>query len=284
MFPADPAGPRPGRSTSARVQVSGCRSRAIGRNGIREQMARRFVERAFSTGLVEINYAEGPPAGPPLVLLHGLAARWQLFTPLMPALSERWHLYAPDFRGHGKSGRVPGHYRVGDFVEDTRAFIQAQLTGPAVIYGHSLGGGVAASVAAELPDLVRALVIGDTALHPARSNPGASLSYLDDMPVALRSLSTAKNQLDPEVMAMFRDGRMMDGFHPEAVLRRIACPVLLLQGNPALGAVMTDEDVVRALAVLAEATHVRFDNLGHGLHVQDPEPVLAAVTSFLESL
>jgi hypothetical protein len=31
----------------------------------------------FATGEVRINYAEGPPSGPPFVLLHGGAARWQ---------------------------------------------------------------------------------------------------------------------------------------------------------------------------------------------------------------
>jgi pimeloyl-ACP methyl ester carboxylesterase len=247
-------------------------------------MARRFAERSFNTGAVEVNYAEGPPAGSPLVLLHGLAARWQLFMPLMPPLATTWHLFAPDFRGHGKSGWAPGHYRMGDFVDDTRTFLEGRFAEPVVIYGHSLGGGVAGVIAAERPELVRAIVVGDSALTPASSKRDAALSYLDDMPVALRGLSTSANQLDPDVLAMYRDGRMLEGFHLDAVLGRISCPVLLLQGNPALGAVMRDDDVARALASLPRVTHVRFDHLGHGLHVQDPGPVLDAVTSFLESL
>ena len=65
-------------------------------------------EQPFDTGRVTINYAEGPASGPPLVLLHGIISRWQYFLPIIPNLSIRWHIYALDFRGHGKSGRVPG--------------------------------------------------------------------------------------------------------------------------------------------------------------------------------
>ena len=67
-------------------------------------------ETAFDTGKVRINYAEGPSSGPPLVLLHGGSAWWQDFTPIIPDLASHWHLFAPDLRGHGKSGRVAWSY------------------------------------------------------------------------------------------------------------------------------------------------------------------------------
>ncbi|MGB9203882.1 MAG: alpha/beta hydrolase, partial [Terriglobales bacterium] len=70
-----------------------------------------LVERTFDTGEVRLNYAEGPAHGPPLVLLHGLGRRWQVFLPVIPALSLRWHIFAPDLRGHGKSSHVARGYR-----------------------------------------------------------------------------------------------------------------------------------------------------------------------------
>lgn len=63
---------------------------------IRTQMLK---ESSFNTGTVDINYAEGSPSGPPLVLLHGLPGRWQEFLPIIPNLSLFWHTYALDFRG-----------------------------------------------------------------------------------------------------------------------------------------------------------------------------------------
>lgn len=53
-----------------------------------------IAEQTFHTGTVAINDAQGPPSGPPLVLLHGGGDRWQQFLPLLPSLTLRWQVYA----------------------------------------------------------------------------------------------------------------------------------------------------------------------------------------------
>ncbi len=120
-----------------------------------------LAERQFHTGTVEINYGEGPPTGPPLVILHGGAASWRYADALIDLLTARWHVFAPDLRGHGKSGRVPGRYHLADYAEDIAAFLTGVMREPPVVYGHSLGGEVAVMVAAHHPALVRAVVVGD---------------------------------------------------------------------------------------------------------------------------
>ncbi len=47
---------------------------------------------------------------------------------------------------------------------------------------------------------------------------------------------------------------------------------------------MSDADVALATRLLPHHTHVKFRNLGHALFIQQPDPVLRAVTNFLESL
>ena len=123
-----------------------------------------FKERAFDTGEVILNYAEGPASGSPLVLLHGFTGRWQGFLPLLPVLSLRWHVYAPEYRGHGKSGRVAGRYLADDFISDLVIFLERQVEGPSVVFGHSYGGLFALRLAERLPDAVRALIVGDISL------------------------------------------------------------------------------------------------------------------------
>ena len=125
-------------------------------------------ERLFATGEVAINYAEGPANGPAFVLLHGGSARWQYGRDLLEMLADDWHVYAPDFRGHGKSGRVPGAYNLADYVRDTAAFLAGVLREPAVVYGHSLGGEVAVMLAAQHPEVVGAVVVGDAPLSRNR--------------------------------------------------------------------------------------------------------------------
>jgi pimeloyl-ACP methyl ester carboxylesterase len=121
-------------------------------------------EQLFNTGEVTINYAEGPASGPPLVLLHGGSARWQAFDSIIPDLARDWHLYAPDLRGHGQSGRTSGRYRLQDYTDDMIAFLRQRLTEPAIVIGHSLGGMVALLAAAQCPTCVRAVIVGDSPL------------------------------------------------------------------------------------------------------------------------
>jgi pimeloyl-ACP methyl ester carboxylesterase len=124
-------------------------------------------EESFDTGTVKLNYLDdGSASAEPLIMLHGGAWRWQEYLSLIPTLSQRWHVYAMDLRGNGRSGWVPERYRLEDFTEDTVAFTR-QLGAPLVLVGHSLGGAIALMTAARCPESVKALIIEDT-VHPGR--------------------------------------------------------------------------------------------------------------------
>lgn len=143
-------------------------------------------EKFFDTGEVKLNYAEGENNGPPLVLLHGLGRRWQVFFPLIPSLASRWHLFALDFRGHGKSGRVPRGYRGTQYAEDVVQFLRQKVNEPAAIFGHSLGGMAAMWIAAHHPEVVRAVILGDNLLLNVA---GLEESYYPTLFAGLRNLA-----------------------------------------------------------------------------------------------
>jgi len=283
-----------------------------------------LVERTFDSGEVQSNYAEGPAHGPPLVLLHGLGRRWQVFMPVIPALSLRWHIFAPDLRGHGKSSRVARGYQGPQYAEDIARLLRERVAAPAVLFGHSLGGMLAMWVASHHPELVRALILGDNLIvvrhlhNPmyatlfsglrdlARKggsveqiaegigrivlpSPGKNESItIRELPgndeAYLLSWARSVQQADPDVYEMALDGSSLEGWDDETLLRGIACPTLLLQASRELGGLMSDADVALASRLLPHHTHVKFRNLGHALFIQQPEPVLRAVTNFLESL
>jgi len=283
-----------------------------------------LVERNFDTGEVQLNYSEGPAHGPPLVLLHGLGRRWQVFLPLIPTLSLRWHILAPDLRGHGRSSRISRGYYGPQYSEDIACFLRERVAAPVVLFGHSLGGMLAMSVASHHPELVRALILGDNMIVTRQlRNPmytalfsglrdlarkGGSIEQIaagigkivlpvpsGDEFVEIRELpgndeayllswARSVQQADPDTYEMTLDGSSAEGWDGESVLRRITCPTLLMQGNPELGGLMSDADVTLAKRLLPHHTHVKFRNLGHALFIQQPEPVLRVVTNFLESL
>ena len=96
-------------------------------------------------------------------MLHGGAWRWQEYLSLIPSLSRRWHTYAVDLRGNGRSGWVPGRYRLADFADDNTEFVE-RLNAPVVLLGHSIGGVIALMVAARRPGAVKGMVIEDVPL------------------------------------------------------------------------------------------------------------------------
>jgi pimeloyl-ACP methyl ester carboxylesterase len=285
-------------------------------------------EQIFDTGVVRINYAEGPPMGSPLLLLHGYTGRWQGFLPLLPLLCLNWHVYAPDYRGHGKSGRVPRRYGAEDYMGDIQAFAQGVVKEPAAVFGHSLGALFALALAGRTPQMVRAVIVGDIALSretwAARPHneeywkgvrdlaaseasvpeltklvgelpvlgmePAVKYKDLPEMTsVDFREWARSLTLLDPGVVDCHAEGRrheLLEAFDFEALLRAVSCPVLLLQGETELGALMTANDVQFAMSVLPDAYHVKIGNVGHdlGLGSFQVTPLLRAAVNFLESL
>jgi pimeloyl-ACP methyl ester carboxylesterase len=102
----------------------------------------------------------GDESAPPLVLLHGLAERKQVFSWLVPLLAPQLRCVAIDLPGFGSSPALPGGgFDLGVVCERVEAVIaELGLERPAML-GHSLGGGVAVRYAAERPGALRALVL-----------------------------------------------------------------------------------------------------------------------------
>ena len=120
------------------------------------------ARKAPGAGL-DLNLVVGTDNGrPPLLLLPGLNDPWFSYGPVLAPLSEHFRVYVPDWRGHGPSERDPGKgYQVRHYAMDAAAILEQQIGRPAIVAGNSLGALVAAHLAAELPDLVRGVVLED---------------------------------------------------------------------------------------------------------------------------
>lgn len=119
-----------------------------------------------------LNYGEGPDNGkPPLLLIHGQGMTWEDYAKSLPALSERYHVFAVDCHGHGESDWNPKKYSAKAMAADFAEFIETVIDDKVVLSGHSSGGMVAAWMAAHYPELVTGLVIEDSpffATEPGR--------------------------------------------------------------------------------------------------------------------
>ena len=260
-------------------------------------------ESFFNAKDVRLNFAESPKSGPSLLLLHGGSARWQDFGGIIPDLAANWHLFMPDFRGHGKSDWAAGHYRLQDYADDIIAFLQRQVREPVFIFGHSLGGMIALLVAAQLPVYVKAVVVGDsplsaetwyTVIDQSRERfirwqqlTGGQRS-LEDVTAIVQNEWVARNLYynDPAMMAALLDDfdNMTVGYDMNLVLPLIQCPVLLLQADPSVGGLMSDLEVEQAMALLARPSHVQLKNVNHALQNDQKQPILQAINDYFRSL
>ncbi|MBX7197317.1 MAG: alpha/beta hydrolase [Sandaracinaceae bacterium] len=113
---------------------------------------------------VRLHYVEGPASGPPLLLIPGQSMPWQSYTKVLPILAERYHVFAIDVRGHGKSEHTPGHYTFSRLGEDVVAFVRDVIRAPALVSGNSSGGIMALHAAALAPSWIRGIVLEDPPL------------------------------------------------------------------------------------------------------------------------
>jgi pimeloyl-ACP methyl ester carboxylesterase len=97
--------------------------------------------------------------GEPLVLMHGGLTDSRFLEPNLGPLAERFHVYTPDRRGHGHTPDVDGPITYQLMADDTVAFLEQVVGGPAHLVGHSDGAVVAMLVAMQRPELVRRLVM-----------------------------------------------------------------------------------------------------------------------------
>ena len=97
--------------------------------------------------------------GPVLLLIHGMAGSATTWKRVMPALSQKFNVVAPDLLGHGGSEKVAGDYSLGALASNLRDLLVALGHERASIVGQSLGGGIALQLAYQFPERCERLVL-----------------------------------------------------------------------------------------------------------------------------
>jgi pimeloyl-ACP methyl ester carboxylesterase len=102
-------------------------------------------------------------AGLPLLAIHGITANHRAWRLAAGALGDT-RIIAPDMRGRGRSGDLPGPYALTDLADDTARMLDALGVQRAAVVGHSMGAFVAVRLAERFPDRVERLVLIDGGL------------------------------------------------------------------------------------------------------------------------
>ena len=97
--------------------------------------------------------------GEVLLLIHGMAGSSDSWRSVLPQLSKKFRVIAPDLLGHGESAKPRSDYSLGAFAVWLRDFLDELGVSQATVVGHSLGGGVAMQFVYQHPDYVKRLVL-----------------------------------------------------------------------------------------------------------------------------
>lgn len=115
-------------------------------------------------GDVRLHYRiEGPEDGAPVVFANSLGTDMRLWDPILPLLPEGLRILRFDKRGHGLSTCPPAPYAMGALVSDTEKLMDQLGFKDAFFVGLSIGGMIAQGLAVKRLDLIRAMVLSNTA-------------------------------------------------------------------------------------------------------------------------
>lgn len=245
----------------------------------------------------------GPAGGLPLVLANSLGTDFRIWDEVLPHLPTGLRVVRYDKRGHGLSDATPAPYRMDDHVADLAALLdQLGITG-AVVVGLSIGGLIAQGLTASRPDLVRAVVLMDTAHRIGTAETwnarieAIRTGGLDSIGDAVmeRWFSPRYRLQQADAVAGWRNMLVrtpVEGYAGscaairdidyEREARALAVPALAICGSSDLS---TPPDLVRATAeIIPGARFELIEGPGHLPPIEAPERVAELVSGFVGSL
>src|SRR5215831_21396859 len=243
----------------------------------------------FQAGYVEVaglpTWHEVRGEGPAVVLLHGGfsgAAAWSAQAPALTGAGFR--VYVPERRGHAHTPDVDAPLTYEVMAEDTVAYLEAAVSGPAHLVGWSDGAVVALLVAQRRPELVARMVLIGQYYNSSGRVPGSDLDRWLRSEEAKDLLRQGYDPVSPDGPGHFpvvyaKTLAMIDS-EPEldlATLGTVGAPTLVLQGD-------RDEVTLdHGAAVAAALGNARLAVLPatHALPLELPDVVNALLIAFL---
>jgi len=84
-------------------------------------------------------YYEEQGEGQPVIFIHGVWMSSRFFHKQMPYFGEKYHAFALDLRGHGRSSHVPYGHTIDTYAQDLHTFIKEKGLKDVTLVGWSMG-------------------------------------------------------------------------------------------------------------------------------------------------
>jgi N-formylmaleamate deformylase len=227
------------------------------------------------------------------------------WTPVAELLEEDYDLIMVDARGHGRSEGPERGYGPEDMAGDLAGVIAGLGLSRPVVLGHSMGAATALMLAGTQPHLIRAIALEDPppwwAASSAPESDAQRWAWMRARMIGLKrktreeliaeqraaSPSWSEAELGPWATAKLRFSfYALDGVGPgavdwQAILRRISCPALLITADPALEAIVSQEDAAVMKALVPQLRIAHIAEAGHNVRREQFVRYLDIVRTFL---
>src|SRR6516162_3109165 len=240
---------------------------------------------------------------PLIVLIHSLGMDHTFWNAVTPALTETTAVLVYDCRGHGRSDKPAGPYRVEAFADDLADLLDHVGWRSAIVAGASMGGCIALAFAAAYPQRAAGLGLFDTTAwydapdkweERARTAETKGLDALVEFQTtrwftdAFRA--SRKDVLDASVAVFLANTaqayaetcRMLGACNMTAALPRLKMPVRIAVG---------DEDYATPVAMsqtlhraIAGSTMNVITNARHLTPLECPQHIVAELLKLVETV
>ncbi|WP_416882793.1 3-oxoadipate enol-lactonase [Marivita sp.] len=254
-----------------------------------------------SNGAVLHVQVDGPDTGPMVMFANSLGTDLRVWDPLLPHMPKGLRIVRFDNRGHGLSDCPAAPYDMDTLVFDAEAVVEALGLTNVAFVGLSIGGLIGQGLAARRPDVMRALVLMDTAAKIGSPEmwgeriAAVQSGGLEPMGDAILDrwfapeMRNDATRLAPWRNMLIRtpvDGYVgccaaIAGADFTASTAALTLPVMAMAGSED-GA--TTPELVEATAKLCNAAFHVIANAGHLPCVEAPETVGALISDFLKEV
>ena len=245
-------------------------------------------------------YRGGPETAAPgrtIVLCHGYAGYGLAWSDVADALVADYDVIMVDARYHGHS-EVPREDSADSMPHDLGQFVAAMGLDRPVAVGHSMGASATFRAAALYPKAFRAIALEDPvwidnpANRPSQDRHAQMARYkntpLDQLRREYRVEHPTWSEADilEETQAkVYLSPEVLNRGHGRApwreTLAKVRCPILLLTGNPELGAIVTPAIAQEAVGLHPDLTVAYTPDAGHPIRHDNLTSFLAALKPYL---
>ena len=251
---------------------------------------------------IRMHYREwGNSSDPDVLLIHGWTSNSESWSYIAEQIQDKYHVVAPDHRGHGASDKPVTGYRLRDFVSDMCQLIDILGLSKPLIAGNSWGGCIGTIMASDYPNSISKAVLGDPVYWKMLN------AFVTRLPGILERRQSADEQLAQDlnqqgmpkeqilakisgsnnfsldaITRLLSDNRDF-AFTCEDYLKRIRIPTLIIAGDAEAGGYILPEELDHYRRIVPEMVRItQWPGIGHGVASQEPDKYVKEMLSFFQ--